>query len=269
MLELLKNFEDTKSMAFLKGKGMRLIVYFTMWLGSVVLFPLGGVFGEIAAPAQTPMPVKNLPDIVLGDAHAPLTITMYFAPTCNHCADYEQTILPEIRKDFIESGKVRFIMRLLPFHRLDYTVAKLIWSRGEDKIFENIQLFLSHQKDWLEPALEEEKERKKQLKEKIAELCEEMGKNNQELMQDLFMDFGDEDAFLKLFALKNGFSLTAIHKATEENPPFEEALTANHLQASKDFGKSLEFVPAFLLNNVKQEGWVRPKQIRKALKKIS
>ena len=235
------------------------------WLGVIADFP--GAYAKDLVPSQTPMPIKTLPDISLGSLQSPITVVMYFAPTCNHCAQYEQNILPDIQKDFINAGKVHFIMRLLPFHRLDYFVAKLVWSRGEEKIFQNVQLFLSHQKDWLEPALEDIKERRKVLQETVKLAAEETRTTAQALMDELNITLEDEDAFLKIFALKNGFTVEEIHQAQQENTNFEEALTANHLQAAKDFGKSLDYVPAFMVNGTPKKGWVRPKDLIKAFKK--
>ncbi|HPE47764.1 MAG TPA: thioredoxin domain-containing protein [Hyphomonas sp.] len=47
----------------------------------------------------------------LGDADAPLTVIEYFSPTCSHCKEFEEDVMPAVKKDYIETGKVRFVKR--------------------------------------------------------------------------------------------------------------------------------------------------------------
>lgn len=51
----------------------------------------------------------------LGDENAKVTIIEYASPTCPHCATFHTQVFPEFRKQFIDTGKVRFVMR--PFSR--------------------------------------------------------------------------------------------------------------------------------------------------------
>ena len=47
-----------------------------------------------------------LPDMVLGKADAPVTIVEYASMTCPHCAHFHDTTLPELKKKYIDTGKV-------------------------------------------------------------------------------------------------------------------------------------------------------------------
>ncbi|MCZ4271432.1 DsbA family protein [Maritalea porphyrae] len=51
----------------------------------------------------------------LGDENAKVTIIEYASPTCPHCATFHNQVFPEFKKEFIDTGKVRFVMR--PFSR--------------------------------------------------------------------------------------------------------------------------------------------------------
>ena len=51
----------------------------------------------------------------LGDENAKVTVIEYASPTCPHCATFHTQIFPDFKKEFIDSGKVRFVMR--PFSR--------------------------------------------------------------------------------------------------------------------------------------------------------
>ncbi len=225
--------------------------------------------GQPVVPLPPSSPFKVLPEITIGDPKAPVEIVMYFSPTCTHCADYEGDVFPEIKEEFVESGQVKFTMRLLPFHRLDYAVAKLIWSRGHKNVIELTQFFLAHQKDWLDPILEEDpKKREKLLQGALKQTAEFLKMSIETLRDTLNIQDSTEDIFVKLFALRNGFTIKEIENAAEADPNLEDALTANHLQAASDFGKSLDYVPAFLVNGKVAKDWPKPAPLRKFLNKI-
>ena len=52
-----------------------------------------------------------LPDQTLGDKNAPVTIVEYASMTCPHCKNFHENVLPELKKRYIDTGKVYFIMR--------------------------------------------------------------------------------------------------------------------------------------------------------------
>jgi protein-disulfide isomerase len=65
----------------------------------------------IAAAVTKPV---SLPDIVIGSAKAPLTITEYASMSCPHCAAFGENVFPMLRTNFIDTGKVRFVFREFP-----------------------------------------------------------------------------------------------------------------------------------------------------------
>jgi protein-disulfide isomerase len=56
----------------------------------------------------------KLPDRVLGKANAPVTVEEYISLTCPHCAEFYNKSLPELETRYVDTGKVRFILR--PLH---------------------------------------------------------------------------------------------------------------------------------------------------------
>lgn len=59
---------------------------------------------------------------VSGDADAPLTVIEYFSPTCSHCRDFAETVMPRVEADYIATGKVRFVLREFIRNKVDQVI---------------------------------------------------------------------------------------------------------------------------------------------------
>ena len=59
-----------------------------------------------------------LGDQILGAADAPVTIVEYASMTCPHCASFHETTYPDMKKKYVDTGKVRFIFREFPLDPL-------------------------------------------------------------------------------------------------------------------------------------------------------
>jgi protein-disulfide isomerase len=64
-------------------------------------------------------------DRVLGSMTAPVTMIEYASLTCSHCADFERETLPQVKKEWIETGKVKYVLRDLPWDNLALGMAKI------------------------------------------------------------------------------------------------------------------------------------------------
>lgn len=77
-----------------------------------------------AAPALTeydpataePWVVEAMRDRVLGDPNAPVTMLDYSSLTCPHCADFHTNILPQLKNDYIDTGKVKLVFVDFPLN---------------------------------------------------------------------------------------------------------------------------------------------------------
>ncbi len=87
-------------------------------------------------------------DFVLGKADAPVTVVEYASLTCPHCANFHATVLPTIKKDYIEKGLVRFVYRDFPLDNLALTASVVSRCAGRDRYFAFIDTFFSSQKSW-------------------------------------------------------------------------------------------------------------------------
>ena len=53
-------------------------------------------------------------EIVLGEEQAPVTLIEYGSMTCDYCIHFHRKVLPQVKSQYIDTGKVRFIYRHFP-----------------------------------------------------------------------------------------------------------------------------------------------------------
>ena len=88
-----------------------------------------------------------LPDAWEGAANAPITIIEYASMTCSHCAHFHEATYPTLKSKYIDTGKVRFVLREFPFDPV--AVAGFMVARcAGDKREAMIGLLFSQQKNW-------------------------------------------------------------------------------------------------------------------------
>jgi protein-disulfide isomerase len=102
-------------------------------------------------PVAELMAGEALPDLALGSKDAPVTIVEYASMTCSHCAAFYATTFPELKSKYIDSGKVRFILREFPLDQLAAAGAMLARCAGDDKRNAVVELLFAQQKNWLVP----------------------------------------------------------------------------------------------------------------------
>ena len=88
-------------------------------------------------------------DVILGSAKAPVTVIEYASMTCPHCAHFSETTFPELRKRYIDTGKVRFIFREFPLDALAAAGFMLARCAGKDKFMPIVETLFAKQADWI------------------------------------------------------------------------------------------------------------------------
>ncbi|MCE2509790.1 MAG: DsbA family protein [Alphaproteobacteria bacterium] len=92
---------------------------------------------------QAPGPVR-----ALGAEDAPVTIIDYSSLTCPHCAQFHTDILPELKKKYIDTGKVRLVYRNFPLDNVAHKAAMLVSCAPEGKYFQLLDLLFARQRQW-------------------------------------------------------------------------------------------------------------------------
>jgi protein-disulfide isomerase len=106
----------------------------------------------LAADDPSPADLAQAPpdgDVVIGSDKAPVTIIEYASMTCPHCAHFEETTLPELKKRYIDTGKVRYMMREFPLDALAAAGFMLARCAGPDKYEAIIETLFAKQADWV------------------------------------------------------------------------------------------------------------------------
>ncbi len=107
------------------------------------------------AQADTEFSEKVSGDVLLspsqmrveGKDNAPLTIYAFSSMACSHCSDFHNYILPKIRRDFIETGKLKYIYVHFPIDAVSMRAAKLSYCLPPEK-YEGFISALYKKKDW-------------------------------------------------------------------------------------------------------------------------
>jgi protein-disulfide isomerase len=89
-----------------------------------------------------------LDDIPMGSATAPVTIIEYASMTCPHCAAFTVNTFPKLKEKYIDTGKVRYIMREYPLDGLAAAAFMLARCAGPDKYYPLIETLFAQQQKW-------------------------------------------------------------------------------------------------------------------------
>ena len=80
-----------------------------------------------------------LQDIIFGDPDAPVTIVEYASWTCPACLDFHARIMPTVKADYVDTGKVKLVFREFPTAPANIAVAGFALARcAEDAEYYDI-----------------------------------------------------------------------------------------------------------------------------------
>jgi protein-disulfide isomerase len=107
-----------------------------------------GAFAQSTAEAELMQP-GPLGDEVMGDDKAPVTIIEYASMTCPHCANFAINTFPQLKEKYIDTGKVRYILREFPFDPVAAGAFMLARCAGsKDKYYAVVDLLFRTQRTW-------------------------------------------------------------------------------------------------------------------------
>ena len=133
--------------------------------GVIAMAVLAACGGEAAGPQSdfTPVPVNPvLGDVPMGSADAKVELVEYAALTCGACRDFAKQTLPRLKREYIDTGKLRYIYRDFPLEADSQTgkavngfgvvLASIARCKGAEHFHEMVDAIFTAQTDILEAA---------------------------------------------------------------------------------------------------------------------
>ena len=91
---------------------------------------------------------KNDQFIVLGQDNALVKIKIFSSFTCPHCASFHFNIIPEIKKEFVDTGKVQIIFIDFPLDQAAFNASKILHCTDKEKQINLMDIIYENQEKW-------------------------------------------------------------------------------------------------------------------------
>ena len=104
-----------------------------------------------AAPAELMTP-PVLGDMSVGNPNASVTVIEYSSLWCSHCGHFHRTIYPQLKKRYINTGKINFVFREFPLNERGAVGSMLARCAardgGRDRFFAVVDMLFAKQDVW-------------------------------------------------------------------------------------------------------------------------
>ena len=87
-------------------------------------------------------------DRVLGSSNAKIRVDEYVSLACSHCAEFYNNILPQLEKNYVDTGKVKFILHDFPLDGTSLKAAVVARCMPTDEFFPYVRLLYKNQSTW-------------------------------------------------------------------------------------------------------------------------
>ena len=175
--------------------------------------------------------LKSVDDlIVLGTENAPVKIKVFSSLTCPHCADFHIKIVPEIRKNYIESGKVQLIFIDFPLDQASLNASILLHCLDQKKQIEFLDTIYENQDKWT-----------------MGSNIDEINNNLKKIVQNL------------------GISSTQFDKCLNDDVIGDKILNGR-IDGHQKY--SIDSTPTIIINEKKLEGSASFENIKKKIEKL-
>ena len=178
--------------------------------------------------ADTPKVLSDL--VVLGADNAPVKIKVFSSLTCPHCANFHIKIIPEIKKNYVESGKVQLIFIDFPLDQGAFNASKLLHCLDKKKQIAFLDIIYETQTKWTN-----------------ASNLNDINKNLKKIVKNL------------------GISSVQFDKCLIDEDISDKILNGR-IDANRKY--SINSTPTIVINEKKLEGSVSFKNIKKKIEKL-
>jgi protein-disulfide isomerase len=86
--------------------------------------------------------------MTLGNPKAKVVMIEYAAPICPHCAHFNATVMPPLKQNYINTGKMFYVFRVFPLQAADGAAEKLARCMPKARYFPFMDQLFANQKEW-------------------------------------------------------------------------------------------------------------------------
>ncbi|MFW2587867.1 DsbA family protein [Sagittula sp. SSi028] len=95
---------------------------------------------------------STIEDMTIGAEDAPIEVIEYASYTCPHCASAHANLIPQIKENYVDTGKVKFTYREVYFDKYGMWASMIARCGGSEKFFGITDMIYKAQDDFLAPA---------------------------------------------------------------------------------------------------------------------
>ena len=193
-------------------------LFFTIFF----LFVLTPIYGESALDITEK-------DFVIGNEDAKITIIEYASLSCSHCADFHVNTLETLKKEYIDTGKVKMVFRDYPFNYPALLGSMVLRCIPENYRYDYMNALFKLQTDWV-------------------------NKKNKKTIQELYK------------IMQSGGMTKEEYDACIYNTELENEILKGVMEAQNQF--NIKSTPSFIINGTLIEGNKSIKEFRQIIDKI-
>jgi len=169
-------------------------------------------------------------DIIIGEENAIVEIIIYESLTCSHCAEFHKIVLPKIKKQYVDTGKVKLILKDFPLDLASLNAAKIVKCADKKDKLSLLNYMYENQSSWSNAN-----------------------------------DISQINENLSIIAAKFNLNKDQANECIE-NKKNENIILNNRIDANKKY--KINSTPSIVINKKKLKGPSNFENIKKALKKI-
>ena len=193
-------------------------LFFTIFF----LFVLTPIYGESALDITEK-------DFVIGNEDAKITIIEYASLSCSHCADFHVNTLETLKKEYIDTGKVKMVFRDYPFNYPALLGSMVLRCIPENYRYDYMNALFKLQPDWV-------------------------NKKNKKTIQELYK------------IMQSGGMTKEEYDACIYNTELENEILEGVMEAQNQF--NIKSTPSFIIDGKLIEGNKSIKEFRQIIDKI-
>ena len=193
-------------------------LFFTIFF----VFILTPIYGESALDITEK-------DFVIGNEDAKITIIEYASLSCSHCADFHVNTLETLKKEYIDTGKVKMVFRDYPFNYPALLGSMVLRCIPKNYRYDYMNALFKLQTDWV-------------------------NKKNKKTIQELYK------------IMQSGGMTKEEYDACIYNTELENEILEGVMEAQNQF--NIKSTPSFIINGKLIEGNKSIKEFRQIIDKI-